>query len=120
MLAAAAPGAFAACNVLTGADDLRSLEESMLLAAFEGVPQKKISRSTLETCATVTDLLSVATDGLVFPSKGEARKMIQAGGVSVNKTKLQDANAKPEFSLLRNKYLIAQKGKKNYYLIIVE
>jgi tyrosyl-tRNA synthetase len=61
----------------------------------------------------------VATDGLVFASKGEARKMIQAGGVSINKTKVLDGNAKPDFALLRDKYLVAQKGKKNYYLIIV-
>jgi len=56
----------------------------------------------------------------VFPSKGEARKMIMAGGVSINKSKVTDANAKPEFELLQNKYLLAQKGKKNYYLIVVE
>ncbi|MGC3946835.1 MAG: tyrosine--tRNA ligase [Chryseolinea sp.] len=102
------------------AEDLGTLDEATLLAAFEGVPQKNITRNSLETCASVTDLLSVATDGLVFPSKGEARKMIQAGGVSINKTKVVDGNAKPDFSLLRNKYLIAQKGKKNYYLIVVE
>jgi tyrosyl-tRNA synthetase len=46
--------------------------------------------------------------------------MIQAGGVSINKTKLVDVNEKPEFTLLQNKYLLAQKGKKNYFLIIVE
>ncbi|HTF17582.1 MAG TPA: tyrosine--tRNA ligase, partial [Chryseolinea sp.] len=102
------------------ADELGTLDESLLLAAFEGVPQKSISRAALESCASVTDLLSITTDGLVFPSKGEARKMIQAGGVSINKTKIQDVNAKPDFSLLRGKYLIAQKGKKNYYLIVVE
>lgn len=102
------------------ADELATLEESMLLAAFEGVPKKTIGRDALESCATVTDLLSVTTEGLVFPSKGEARKMIQAGGVSINKSKVQDPNAKPQFDLLRGKYLIAQKGKKNYYLIVVE
>jgi tyrosyl-tRNA synthetase len=101
-------------------EDLNMLDEAMLLTAFEGVPQKNISRSTLESCASVIDLLSVTTEGLVFPSKGEARKMIQAGGVSINKTKIQDGNAKPDFPLLRNKYLIAKKGKTNYYLIIVE
>ena len=101
-------------------EDLATLEESLLLAAFEGVPQKNITREAFDACASVTDLLSVTTDGLVFPSKGEARKMIQAGGVSINKTKIQDGNMKPEFSLLRDKYLIAQKGKKSYYLIVVE
>lgn len=102
------------------ADELSTLDESMLLAAFEGVPQKTIGRGVFESCATVTDLLSVATEGLVFASKGEARKMIQAGGVSINKSKVQDPNAKPAFTLLRGKYLVAQKGKKSYYLIVVE
>jgi tyrosyl-tRNA synthetase len=74
----------------------------------------------LDSCVTVTDLLSEATKATIFPSKGEARKMIQAGGVSINKIKLADVNQKPEFTLLQNKYLLAQKGKKNYYLIIVE
>lgn len=102
------------------AEDLGTLDEQTLLSAFEGVPQKSIARDTFEACVSITDLLSVATDGLVFPSKGEARKMIQAGGVSINKTKITDGNARPEFKLLRDKYLIAQKGKKSYYLIIVE
>lgn len=101
-------------------DELATLDESMLLAAFEGVPQISIPRAAIEACPSVTELLSVTTDGLVFSSKGEARKMIQAGGVSINKIRITDANAKPEFQLLRNKYLVAQKGKKNYYLIQVE
>jgi len=65
------------------------------------------------------DLLSSVTQNVIFPSKGEARKMIQAGGVSVNKIKIEDANQKPEYMLLQNKYLLAQKGKKNYYLISI-
>ena len=112
-----------ASNILFGSsttEELQSLNEETLLAVFEGVPQTTISKSDLENSATVTDLLSVTTNGLVFSSKGEARKMIQAGGVSVNKMKLSDINAKPSFDLLQNKYLLAQKGKKNYYLIVVE
>jgi tyrosyl-tRNA synthetase len=65
-------------------------------------------------------LLSEITDGTIFPSKGEARKMIQAGGVSINKMKVEDGSKKPEYALLHNKYLLAQKGKKNYYLIVVQ
>jgi tyrosyl-tRNA synthetase len=101
-------------------EDLATLDEAMLLTAFEGVPQKNIPRAALESCTSVIDLLSVTTEGLVFPSKGEARKMIQAGGVSINKTKIQDGNAKPDFVLLRNKYLIVRTGKTKYYLIVVE
>jgi tyrosyl-tRNA synthetase len=90
-----------------------------LLSVFEGVPQVEISRSELETCGNVVDLLSAVSRNLIFPSKGEARKMVQAGGVSINKQKVADPNAKPAFDLLQNKYLLAQKGKKNYYLIVV-
>ena len=56
---------------------------------------------------------------MVFSSKGEARKMIKGGGVSVNRIKIEDGDAKPEFALLQGKYLLAQKGKKNYYLVKV-
>ena len=112
-----------ASNILFGnstTEELQSLNEETLLAVFEGVPQTTISKSAFENYANVTDLLSVTTNGFVFPSKGEARKMIQAGGVSINKTKVEDANAKGSFVLLQNKYLLAQKGKKNYYLIKVD
>lgn len=115
--------ALKASNILFGnstAEDLQSLDEDTLLSVFDGVPQTSISRADLENCPTITDLLSVTTNNLVFPSKGEARKMIQAGGVSINKAKVSDANEKGSFSLLQNKYLLAQKGKKNYYLIVVE
>jgi len=101
-------------------EELESLDEETLLSVFEGVPQKTIARSEFENCASVTDLLSVTTQSLVFPSKGEARKMIQGGGVSVNKRKIEDPNEKAHYPLLQNKYLLAQKGKKNYYLIVIE
>ena len=115
--------ALKASNILFGnstTEELQSLDEDTLLAVFEGVPQASISRGDLENCPSVTDLLSVTTQNLVFPSKGEARKMIQAGGVSINKIKVSDAGAKASFDLLQNKYLLAQKGKKNYYLIVVQ
>jgi tyrosyl-tRNA synthetase len=101
-------------------EDLQVLDEDTLLSVFEGVPQVIISKEALQQCNTVTDLLSEITQSKIFPSKGEARKMIQGGGVSINKIKLTDPNEKPAFSLLQNKYLLAQKGKKNYYLIIAE
>jgi tyrosyl-tRNA synthetase len=99
--------------------ELTNLDEETLLSVLEGIPQTTISRSDLDNCPSVTDLLSVATGNLVFPSKGEARKMIQAGGVSINKEKLGDPNQAISFPLLQNKYLLAQKGKKNYFLIVV-
>ena len=109
-----------ASNILFGnstTEDLKSLNEDTFLAVFDGVPQTKISKSEYDNLPNVVDLL---TQCAVFPSKGEARKMIQGGGVSVNKRKIEDANQKPSFDLLQSKYLLAQKGKKNYYLIIVE
>lgn len=112
-----------ASNILFGnstTEELLSLDEDTLLSVFEGVPQITISQNELDSAATITDLLSSVTKNLVFASKGEAKKMIQGGGVSVNKMKVEDGNQKGEFSLLQNKYLLAQKGKKNYYLIVVE
>jgi tyrosyl-tRNA synthetase len=101
-------------------EDLQSLDENTLLSVFEGVPQVSISRDEYISTPTVTDLLSTVSKGVVFGSKGEARKMIQGGGVSINKLKVDDVNGKPEFQLLQNKYLLAQKGKKNYYLLVIE
>lgn len=114
--------AIKASNILFGnsvTEDLQAIDEETLLSVFEGVPQTSISRSSLEACASVTDLLSEVTQGTIFPSKSEARRMIQQGGVSINKVKLEDPNQKPDFKLLQNRYLLAQKGKKNYYLISV-
>jgi tyrosyl-tRNA synthetase len=101
-------------------EDLQSLDEATLLDVFEGVPRATVSASEYNNCTNVTDLLTVATGSVVFTSKGEARKMIQGGGVGINKNKILDANQRPDFKLLQNKYLLAQKGKKNYYLIVVE
>lgn len=101
-------------------DDLKSLDENTLLALFEGVPQTNINRSTLGNGLTATDFLSEITKGLIFKSKGEARRMIKGGGVSINKKKVDSADDKLELELLQNKYILAQKGKKNYFLIRVE
>lgn len=100
-------------------EDLASLDEQTLLSVFEGVPQTEISRDTLGTTSDITELLSEASNGIIFSSKGEARKMIQGGGVSINKTKVSDPKQAVDFELLQGKYLLAQKGKKNYYLIHV-
>ena len=111
-----------ASNILFGnstTEELQSLDEDTLLSVFEGVPQVTISKTEFEECANVVDLLSAVSKNIIFPSKGEARKMVQAGGVSINKQKVADVNAKPEFNLLQDKYLLAQKGKKNYYLIVI-
>jgi tyrosyl-tRNA synthetase len=114
--------AIEASDILFGnapTDALTRLDEETLLSVFDGVPQMKINRADLETGINPIELL--AGKAPVFPSNGEARKMIQAGGVSINKVKLEDPTALITTSqLLNNKYLLVQKGKKNYFLLIVE
>ena len=98
---------------------LRNLDEKTLLEVFEGVPTFKISKEELAAGIPLLDLLAAKT--AVFPSKGEARKMVQQGGVSLNKRKVTDPNTTVTAEeLLNGKYLLAQRGKKNYYLIIAE
>lgn len=101
-------------------EDLENLDEETLLSVLEGVPQSIISKAAYQASNSITDLLSEATGGSIFASKGEARKMIQGGGVSINKAKVSDPQAKPDYKLLNGKFLLAQKGKKNYYLIEVK
>ena len=100
-------------------EQLATLDEDTFLSVFEGVPQVKISRSTLESSENVTDFLSQDTEGTIFTSKGEARRMIQGGGVSVNREKISDPNAGVNAELLQDKYLLVQKGKKNYFIVEV-
>jgi tyrosyl-tRNA synthetase len=94
---------------------LQSLNEEQLLQVMEGVPSIEISRGTL---AEGYDLVSFLADTQIFPSKGEARKMWQAGGLSLNKSKISTEKATVVLGdLLQDKYLLVQKGKKNYYLV---
>ena len=98
-------------------DVLKRLDEETLLAVFEGVPQFNISRSELETGVKAIELFT--EKAAVFTSKGEMRKMVQSGGVSINKEKLMDQDYLiTKSDLLNNKYLLVQKGKKNYFLLI--
>jgi len=98
-------------------DELGSIDEATLLNVFDGVPQNEITHEKYQNIQNVTDLLSIETDGFIFNSKGEARRMIQGGGVSINKIKVSDSEQKPDFNLLQDKYLLIQKGKKNYFLL---
>lgn len=98
-------------------EELATLDEKTILAVFEGVPQTEVSHSSLQS--DILTFLSADTNGIVFPSKGEARRMISGGGLSINKQKVESIDQKVDFDLLQNKYLLVQKGKKNYYLIRV-
>ena len=96
------------------ADDLRSLDEKTFLAVFDGVPTFDVERAKLPV--GILDFLAVETQ--VFPSKGEARKMIQGNGFSLNKEKITDiAREISEADIIDGKYILAQKGKKDYYII---
>ena len=112
--------AIEASNLLFGKstkEGLEKLDEQTFLDVFDGVPQFEISKDQLGQPA-VEMFTTVAP---VFPSKGEMRKMVQGGGVSLNKEKLTDQNrAVTADDLIDGKYLLAQKGKKNYYLLIVK
>ena len=109
-----------ASNILFGnatADTLHKLDEQTFLQVFEGVERYEISLDELKAGIGPLDLLAEKTQ--IFPSKGEARKMILANGFSMNKEKLTDPQTPiTDQALLNGKYLLFQKGKKNYYLVV--
>ena len=99
-------------------EQLQALDEGTLLSVFEGVPQFEVSRDTLSSGVKIADLLT--EQAAVLPSKGELRKLIAAGGLSLNKEKVTS----PEDlvgteHLIAGRFLLVQRGKKNYYLLIV-
>jgi tyrosyl-tRNA synthetase len=98
------------------AEGLKKLSEEDFLSVFEGVEQFEISRADLNAGIGIVDLLVDKTK--VFPSRGQAREMIQGGGVLINKNKIENAEVLVNTSsLINDKYLLAQKGKKNYYVL---
>ncbi len=100
------------------AEQLHAIDEQTLLDIFDGVPKFEVAASELSAGIPVLDLLAVKTQ--IFPSKGEARKMIQSNGVSLNKEKYTDPNGViGTEALLNGKYILLQRGKKNYYLVVV-
>ena len=121
-----------ASNILFGnstSEALKHLDEQTLLDVFNGVPQFEVSREELSAGVKAIDLFT--EKAAIFPSKGEMRKLVQSGGISVNKEKLTDqdmvigrllqrAAGGRCSSLLDEKYLLVQRGKKNYYLLIVK
>ncbi|RQP19390.1 tyrosine--tRNA ligase [Parapedobacter defluvii] len=98
-------------------DFLEGMSHPAVLDVFDGIPQFHIAKDQLTEGIDILDLLAVYAS--VFPSKGEARKMIQGGGVSVNKVKISDVNQRfSQENLVNDRYLIVQRGKKNYFLLI--
>ncbi len=115
-------GAVSASKILfsnSAVEELHNLDEQTLLDIFDGVPRFEVSRAEIEAGIPALEFLADKTK--VFPSKGEARKMVQGNGVSINKEKLTDPAAVIGADrLLGGKYILVQKGKKNYFLVIVK
>lgn len=111
-----------ASNILFGnatADALKKLDEETFLQVFEGVPTFDISKEELAAGIKAVDLLT--DKAAVFPSKGEMRKTVQAGGVQLNKEKVEDFETIIDSTyLIAGKYIIAQRGKKNYFLLFAK
>lgn len=100
-------------------ETLRKIDEDTLLAVFEGVPTFEVAKSDIEEGIKIADLLTDKAQ--VFPSKGELRKLAQQGGVSINKEKIADVYVSASTDMLLNdKYILIQKGKKNYFLLIAK
>ena len=98
---------------------MKKLDEDTLLAVFEGVPQFEVSKDAVSAGVKAVDLFT--DNAAVFASKGEMRKLVQGGGVSLNKEKLEAFDqVVTSADLLDEKYLLVQRGKKNYYLIIAK
>ena len=96
-------------------DDLKTLDVETFLSVFEGVPQFKLSKEDLKL--GILDIMAEKTK--IFSSKGEARRMVKSNAVSINKEKITDVFSLSKNNLVSNKYILVQKGKKNYFLIIV-
>ena len=110
--------AMEASDILFGkgtAETLMRLPEETLLSVFEGVPQSEIAKSEISKSLNIVDFLTDMTQ--VFSSKGEARRMLKEGGVQVNKTKVDESFVVDEQVLSNGKYILVQKGKKNYFLV---
>ncbi len=110
----------AASQILFGKtteEQLRKLDRSALESVFEGVPQFELSRATLAGGLDIIKALAEHT--AIFPSKGEARKMVQGNGVAINKSKVDLDKTLSEEDVVAGGLIIAQKGKKNYFLITI-
>jgi len=100
-------------------EQLQALSERELLEVFKGVPQFHIDRSALHDGLDVVTFLAEKTD--ILPSKGEARRTIKGGGLSINKAKVKGMDETVTVdALLSDKYILVQKGKKHYYLVLAE
>lgn len=113
--------AIEASDILFGkgtTETLKRLDEKTLLSVFDGVPQFEIEREALNGELNASDFLTGVT--AIFPSKGEARRTMKEGGVMINREKVIETTLITSSMLLNNRYILVQRGKKNYYLVIVK
>lgn len=113
--------AVAASEILFGkgtTEQLQQLDKDTIASIFEGVPQFAIAKSKVEAGIDVVDLLAVETN--VFASKGEIKRALKENSISINKTKIPEGYSVTANDILAGSYIVVQKGKKNYYLIIVQ
>jgi tyrosyl-tRNA synthetase len=99
-------------------ETLNNISEEMFLSVFEGVPQSQVAMGELAAGIPMAEFLADKTQ--VFPSRGEARRMMKDGGVLINKSRVEDAQTVTDDMLIKGKYILVQKGKKNYFLVVVE
>lgn len=99
-------------------ETLKKLDEQTFLSVFDGVPQFKVSKSDIENGVGIIDLLAEKTQ--VLASKGEVRRALKENSLSINKEKIKEDYIANSSCLLNNKYILVQKGKKNYFIIVVE
>jgi len=113
--------AVAASEILFGkgtAESLATLPEKTFLSVFDGVPQVEIEKSRIENTINIVDFLTDVTQ--IFPSKGEVRRTLKENGVSINKEKITETYMINRSSILNEKYILVQRGKKNYYVVKVK
>ena len=113
--------ALEASQILFGnatSETLKKIDEDTFLSVFEGVPQFEISAADLKTGIMMVDFLADKT--AIMASKGEARRALKGNGISINKEKVSEETVVNESHLIDGKYILAQSGKKNYYLVIVK
>jgi tyrosyl-tRNA synthetase len=113
--------AIEASDILFGkgtTENLQKLSVEQILDIFSGVPQYTVAKSAIEASLNMVDLLSVNTQ--ISASKGEAKRILQSNAVSVNKSKVNEETIVSSADLLNGKYILVQKGKKDYYLIVIQ
>ena len=98
-------------------DILHKMNEKTLLAVFDGVPRADLAASLLDEPLDITEFLVTHTG--IFPTKGEARRSLKENSISINKEKVTETSTLSKNSLLQNQYILVQKGKKTYFLVVV-